>query len=82
MTRRIWPELWSLGALQCAGAALGSTTGEDNSNINNIVIAQAILAHKATKVFITHCGMHGVLEAIYHQVMFELNCYLAVFPTL
>jgi len=29
---------------------------------------QAILAHPATKVFITHCGMHGVLEAIYHQV--------------
>ena len=28
---------------------------------------QAILAHPATKVFITHCGMHGVLEAIYHQ---------------
>ena len=28
---------------------------------------QAILAHRATKVFITHCGMHGVLEAIYHQ---------------
>jgi len=29
---------------------------------------QAILAHPNTKVFITHCGMHGVLEAIYHQV--------------
>merc|ERR1712117_233311 len=28
---------------------------------------QAILAHPATKVFITHCGMHGVLEAIDHQ---------------
>ena len=28
---------------------------------------QAILAHPTTKVFITHCGMHGVLEAIYHQ---------------
>jgi len=29
---------------------------------------QAILAHPNTRVFITHCGMHGVLEAIYHQV--------------
>ena len=29
---------------------------------------QAILAHHNTVVFITHCGMHGVLEAIYHQV--------------
>jgi len=29
---------------------------------------QAILAHPNTKVFITHCGMHGVLEAIHHQV--------------
>jgi len=29
---------------------------------------QSILAHPAMKVFITHCGMHGVLEAIYHQV--------------
>jgi len=29
---------------------------------------QAILAHPKTRVFITHCGMHGVLEAIHHQV--------------
>ena len=29
---------------------------------------QAILAHPNTRVFITHCGMHGVLEAIYHEV--------------
>ena len=29
---------------------------------------QAILAHPNTKVFITHCGMHGVLEAIHYKV--------------
>ena len=29
---------------------------------------QAILAHPATKLFITHCGINGVLEAIYHGV--------------
>ena len=27
-----------------------------------------ILGHKKTVVFITHCGMHGVLEAIYNAV--------------
>lgn len=25
-------------------------------------------AHSKTRLFITHCGMHGVLEAIYHGV--------------
>ena len=29
---------------------------------------QDILAHKNVKLFITHCGMHGVMEAIYYQV--------------
>ena len=29
---------------------------------------QAVLAHPATRVFITHCGIHGVLEAIHHGV--------------
>jgi glucuronosyltransferase len=29
---------------------------------------QAVLAHPATRLFITHCGVHGVLEAIYHAV--------------
>merc|ERR1711887_286419 len=29
---------------------------------------QADLSHPNTKIFITHCGMHGVLEAIHHQV--------------
>ena len=27
-----------------------------------------ILAHKNVVLFITHCGMHGVMEAIYHKV--------------
>ena len=27
-----------------------------------------ILAHKNVVLFITHCGMHGVMEAIYHNV--------------
>ena len=29
---------------------------------------QAVLAHPSTKLFITHCGMHGVLEAIHYSV--------------
>ena len=29
---------------------------------------QAVLAHPNTKLFITHCGMHGVLEAIHYGV--------------
>ena len=29
---------------------------------------QAVLAHPSTKIFITHCGMHGVLEAIHYSV--------------
>ena len=29
---------------------------------------QDILAHKNTVLFITHCGMHGVMESIYHGV--------------
>ena len=27
-----------------------------------------ILAHKNVAMFITHCGMHGVMESIYHAV--------------
>ena len=27
-----------------------------------------ILAHKNVVLFITHCGMHGVMESIYHRV--------------
>ena len=29
---------------------------------------QAVLAHPHTKIFITHCGMHGVLEAIHYAI--------------
>ena len=29
---------------------------------------QAVLAHPRTLLFITHCGMHGVLEAVHHGV--------------
>ena len=29
---------------------------------------QDILAHKNLRLFITHCGMHGVMEAMYHAV--------------
>ena len=29
---------------------------------------QDILAHKNVVLFITHCGMHGVMESIYHGV--------------
>ena len=29
---------------------------------------QAVLAHPNTRLFITHCGMHGVLEAIHYEV--------------
>ena len=34
---------------------------------------QAILAHPSTRVFVTHCGMHGVIEGIYHEVEFMDN---------
>ena len=29
---------------------------------------QAVLAHPRTLLFVTHCGMHGVLEAVHHGV--------------
>jgi len=29
---------------------------------------QAVLAHQNVRLFITHCGMHGVLEAIHYKV--------------
>ena len=32
------------------------------------IFQSSILAHPNVKLFITHCGMHGVMEAIYHQV--------------
>jgi UDP:flavonoid glycosyltransferase YjiC (YdhE family) len=32
------------------------------------LLFQAILSHPKVIVFMTHCGMHGVMEAIYHGV--------------
>ena len=29
---------------------------------------QAVLAHNNTRLFITHCGMHGVLESVHYAV--------------
>eukprot|EP00090_Calanus_glacialis_P014256 TRINITY_DN23000_c0_g1_i1.p1 TRINITY_DN23000_c0_g1~~TRINITY_DN23000_c0_g1_i1.p1 ORF type:complete len:522 (-),score=113.84 TRINITY_DN23000_c0_g1_i1:92-1657(-) len=40
----------------------------DNVLVLPWVPQQAILAHSKTTVFITHCGIHGVLEAIHHKV--------------
>ena len=40
----------------------------DNVLVLPWVPQQAILANSRTKVFITHCGVHGVLEAIHHKV--------------
>ena len=33
-----------------------------------LILQSDILAHRNLKLFITHCGMHGVMEAIYHEV--------------
>merc|ERR1712224_854307 len=40
---------------------------------NNVLVEewipqQEILAHKKTLLFVSHCGMTGILEAIYHRV--------------
>eukprot|EP00095_Tigriopus_kingsejongensis_P007274 maker-scaffold144_size312663-snap-gene-2.33 protein:Tk07274 transcript:maker-scaffold144_size312663-snap-gene-2.33-mRNA-1 annotation:"udp-glucuronosyltransferase 2b31-like isoform 1" len=40
----------------------------ENVLILPFVPQQDILAHPKTRVFFTHCGMHGVMEAIYHRV--------------
>ena len=40
----------------------------ENVMLKPFVPQQDILAHKNLKLFITHCGMHGVMEAIYHAV--------------
>lgn len=40
----------------------------ENVLVLPFVPQQDILAHPKTKVFFTHCGMHGVMEAIYHRV--------------
>jgi len=39
-----------------------------NVKLMSWVPQQAVLAHKKTVLFMTHCGMHGTLEAIYHAV--------------
>ena len=31
-------------------------------------LQSSILGHPNVKLFITHCGMHGVMESIYHEV--------------
>ena len=33
-----------------------------------ILFQSSILAHPSMKIFFTHCGMHGVMEAIYYGV--------------
>ncbi|XP_076047795.1 UDP-glucuronosyltransferase 2B33-like [Oratosquilla oratoria] len=39
-----------------------------NVKIMKWIPQQDVLGHPKTKAFITHCGMHGVLEALYHGV--------------
>lgn len=45
-----------------------STGIPENVLMVPFVPQQEVLAHFNTKLFITHCGMHGVLEAIYYGV--------------
>jgi glucuronosyltransferase len=40
----------------------------ENVMLKSFLPQQDILAHKKLILFITHCGMHGVMEAIYHSV--------------
>ncbi len=40
----------------------------DNVLVLPFVPQRDILAHPKTRLFITHCGMHGVMEAIYYGV--------------
>ena len=51
---------------------LASTEWAAASPSNVLVVPwvpqQAVLAHTNTRIFITHCGMHGVLEAIHYSV--------------
>ena len=39
-----------------------------NVLLKSFLPQQDILAHKNVVLFITHCGMHGVMESIYHGV--------------
>ena len=40
----------------------------NNVMTKNFLPQQEILAHTNTKLFFTHCGMHGVIEAIAYKV--------------
>ena len=40
----------------------------NNVLLKSFLPQQDILAHKNLRLFITHCGMHGVMEAIFHAV--------------
>jgi len=44
------------------------TSAPDNVMVVNWVPQQAVLGHNNTRLFITHCGMHGVLESIYYGI--------------
>ncbi|CAG7838360.1 unnamed protein product [Allacma fusca] len=39
-----------------------------NVKVLSWIPQQDVLAHSRTKVFLTHCGLHGVMEAIYYGV--------------
>jgi len=39
-----------------------------NVLLKSFLPQQDILAHRNLRLFITHCGMHGVMEAIFHAV--------------
>ena len=45
-----------------------ASVAPDNVLVVAWVPQQAVLAHPATRIFITHCGIHGVLEAIHYGV--------------
>ena len=51
----------------------------DNVLVLPWVPQQAILAHSKTRVFITHCGIHGVLEAIHHKVKTIRKCCTEIY---
>ena len=38
-----------------------------NSNRHRQVEQRAILAHRNTVLFITHCGINSIVEAVYHR---------------
>lgn len=48
--------------------AIPSASPPTNVLLTSWFPQQDILGHNKTRLFITHCGMHGVMEAIYHKV--------------